>query len=283
MIDYIRNILPRLRLASQKVDKREQLVDKTWVWVGFGDVFTTIHFLRDQRLLVTKLGDVNEGRWELISNDLIHISGEGFNRMLNHGIIFQGLLLLQIQGIPDHIEVFYDHREIPDGDVINYIETHLPTIESKSILSDVYPYTLKVEDCEICFNQKPSTNSLVSSSKVFSGRVVGLPDHLGVELIENKIIRVYYFAIVETNSGYIELEIENCDWENPKGKGYIQVENSIPNGEYTIISMKPNRSWKRISFKNGEIDFVGSLSKDVLTAILILLVTGFAALIIAMK
>ena len=74
MIEYIKNILPRLKAASQKVNQKEQLVDKTWVWVGFADEFSTIHFLRDQRLLVTKLGNVQEGKWEFIGNELIHLS-----------------------------------------------------------------------------------------------------------------------------------------------------------------------------------------------------------------
>ena len=52
MIEYIKNILPRLKAASQKVNQKEQLVDKTWVWVGFAEEFSTIHFFRDQRLLV---------------------------------------------------------------------------------------------------------------------------------------------------------------------------------------------------------------------------------------
>jgi hypothetical protein len=283
MIEFIKNILPRLKAASQKVNQKEQLVDRTWVWVGFAEEFSTIHFLRDQRLLVTKLGNVQEGKWEFIGTELIHLSGEGFNIMLNHGILFGGVLVIQKQGVFDHFEVLYDQIEIPDGEVVKYIETKLPLLESKSILSDVYPYIISVNECEICFNQKPKINSLVSCSEVFSGKVLGLPDHLGVEIFENKVIRVYYFAVVETNAGFIENEIDNCDWEHPKGKSFFRDSNSVPNGEFKIISMNPNKSWKRIGIKNGEIDFAGFLSRDVLNAIAILIITVVGALIIGLQ
>jgi hypothetical protein len=283
MIEYIKNILPRLKAFSQKVNQKEQLVDKTWVWVGFAEEFSTIHFLRDQRLLVTKLGNVQEGKWEFIGNELIHLSGEGFNIMLNHGILFGGLLVIQKQGVLDHLEVLYDQIEIPDGDVVKYIEAKLLLIESQPVLREVYPYTIHVDAFEITFSRRPLIGSFVTSLELFSGKVEGLPNNLRVEIIDNMVTRVYYFAVAETNAGFIEMEIENCDWENPKGKCYFQLDNSIPDGEFTIISMKPKMSWKRIVLRNGEIDFVGSWSKDVLTALIILLVTGIAVLIIGMQ
>jgi hypothetical protein len=260
MIEYIKNILPRLKAASQKVNRKAQLVDKTWVWVGFADEFSTIHFLRDQRLLVTKLGNVQEGKWEFIGNELIHLSGEGFNIMLNHGIIFGGVLVIQKQGVFDHFEVLYDQIEIPDGDFVKYIEANLPPLNPDPPLpprSD-YPFSIFVEEHEMCFHKKPTVNSNVSSSKVFSGKVTGLPNNLGVEIVENNVVRVFYFAVAETDEGAIELEIDNCDWNLPKGFSRFKESNIIPNGLYKINSVEPSfLSWRILVLENGKVKRVG--------------------------
>ncbi len=259
MIEYIKNILPRLKAASQKVNQKEQLVDKTWVWVGFADEFSTIHFLRDQRLLVTKLGNVQEGKWEFIGNELIHLSSEGFNIMLNHGIIFGGVLVIQKQGVFDHFEVLYDQMEIPDGDVVKYVEYNLPQrIEDSTLTSSIYPFNVFVDKHEICFDKKPTVNSIVSCSKLFSGKVMGLPNNLGVEIVENNVVRVFYFAVVETDEGAIELEIDNCDWNLPKGSSRFKENNIIPNGLYKINSIEPSfLSWRILVVENGKVKRVG--------------------------
>ena len=125
MIDWIRNIVPRIRNYSTDLNKIETLVDKTWIWHEFQEGHSTFHFLRDGRLLITRSGDVEEGIWELIPGGLLHIKGNHFNYMFNHGIVFEGVLLIKKQGIVDNLEVFYDEAIIPNGDFIEYIERKL--------------------------------------------------------------------------------------------------------------------------------------------------------------
>jgi hypothetical protein len=269
MIEFIKNILPRLKAASQKVNKKEQLVDRTWVWVGFAEEFSTIHFLRDQRLLVTKRGDVTEGKWEFVGNELIHLSSEGFNIMLNHGILFGGLLVIQKQGVFDHFEVLYDQIEIPDGDVVKYIEAKLPPLpqDPPLPLSD-YPFCIFVDEHDISFDQKPKIDSIINSSKLFSGKVIGLPNNLGVEIVENRVTRVFYFAVADTDAGNIELEIDNCNWKLPNGSGRFKNTTLTPNGVFKINQIEPSfLSWKKIFLEQGNIKRVVSDSIEYLVMV----------------
>ncbi len=279
MIEYIKNILPRLKAASQKVNRKAQLVDKTWVWVGFAEEFSTIHFLRDQRLLVTKLGNVQEGKWEFIGTELIHLSGEGFNIMLNHGIIFGGVLVIQKQGVFDHFEVLYDQIEIPDGDVVKYIDANLPPLNPDPLPPRPdYPFSIFIDEHEMCFHKKPTVNSNVSSSKMFSGKVIGLPKNLGVEIVENNVVRVFYFAVAETDEGAIELEIDNCDWNLPQGSALFKEATQIPNGEFKINHIEPSfLAWKKLFIDKGKLKRI--VSTDIIEYLV--MVAGLSIIFLA--
>lgn len=125
MVTWIKSVLPRVTKYAINLDKTELLVDKTWIWHEFQDGHSTFHFLRDGRLLITRSGNVEEGLWELIPGGLLHIKGTHFNYMFNHGIVFEGVLLIKKQGIVDNLEIFYDEAIIPNGDFIRHIDRKL--------------------------------------------------------------------------------------------------------------------------------------------------------------
>ena len=121
MQKWIKNIIPRIQHLSIDLDKKELLVDRVWIWLGFDNMLSTLHFLRDNRLLITKSGNVEEGKWELHPGGLLQIQGTDFNYMFDHGILFEGVLIIKKLGVEDYLEVFYDVAVIPSGDVIGYV------------------------------------------------------------------------------------------------------------------------------------------------------------------
>jgi hypothetical protein len=121
MQKWIKNIIPRIQHLSIDLDKKELLVDRVWIWLGFDNMLSTWHFLRDNRLLITKSGNVEEGKWELHPGGLLQIQGQGFNYMFEHGILFEGVLIIKKLGVEDYLEVFYDVAVIPSGDVVGYV------------------------------------------------------------------------------------------------------------------------------------------------------------------
>jgi hypothetical protein len=265
MIEYIKNIIPRIKRYSQKVDKEELLIDKTWVWVDFNSGYTTFHFLRDNRLLISQMGNVQEGKWEFIGNNqLLNVKGEGFNVLLNQGILFEGVLIMQKQGVFDSYEVLYDEQLIPDGDVIQYIEDQLSKVISISGLDKSkkdYPFTVFAGETEITLHQEPRVGMTIYSSENFNGKVYGLPKYMGVEVLNNRIKNVFLHAEVTTDEGVLLLEIENCDWELPRGSVFFKESNKVPDGEYNVISSNPDiSSWEKFNCKNGKILNVSSLS-----------------------
>jgi hypothetical protein len=278
MIEYIKNIIPRIQGYSQKVDKEELLLNKTWVWIGFNTGYSTFHFLRDNRLLISQLGDVQEGKWEFIGNNhLLHIKGEGFNVLLNHGILFKGVLIMQKQGVIDTFEILYDEAVVEDGDVVKYIESHLPRVlPSDPLPVPDFPYNTTVNGVYITIEDIPNKGDMISAVELFSGKVTKLPKNYGIEVENNVITRVFYTARARTESGTIELEIDNLNWYHPKGYGYFQNNHQIPNGNYITKSIEPiHIEWKRLEFDNGRLKGVGYLDTHTIVFLLVgLLLVG---------
>jgi hypothetical protein len=256
MIEWLKSILPRIKEYSIKLDKAETLVDKTWVWVGFDKNYTSLHFLRDQRLLISKQGNVQEGTWEFISNDLLHIKGDGFNMLLNHGVLYEGVLIIQKKGVFDQYEVFYDELVIPDGDIVKHIETKITkTIENSKIKSTSgSPFTVYVKGVNLLFPGKPVVGMRIDSLSTFSGKVYNLPNNDGVEIVKNSVKKVFKMAYVKTASGTIDIEIHNNDYHNPKGVGFYKDKISLPSGEFEVEEVVPNNiSWQKVFFVDGNL------------------------------
>lgn len=77
MLEYLSNLLPRLRQYSETLDKKEILIDQPWVLIDKGLNKQQYIFERSGRLLVSVNGETEIGKWEYIpavKSLLIHMS-----------------------------------------------------------------------------------------------------------------------------------------------------------------------------------------------------------------
>jgi hypothetical protein len=210
--------------------------------------------------LISQLGDVHEGTWEFIGNHhLLHIKGTGFNFLLNHGMLFKGVFIIQKQGVFDSFEVLYDEAVVPNGDIVKYIESQLFLIEPHNITPEVktnpvldFPFTTVLNGVQITISNEPQIGDKIISDGLFSGKVTGLPKHYGVDIEDNHIVRVFKQAKAHTNSGIIELEVDNLDWDHPAGCGYLPEGKTVSDGNYDPYYLEPNfLNWRRLKFSDG--------------------------------
>lgn len=279
MVNWIKSILPRITKYAVNLNKTELLVDKTWVWLGFQEEHSTFHFLRDNRLLITRLGNVQEGEWEFIGTTLLHLKGVNFNIMLNHGILFEGVLIIQKQGLVDGYELLFDQSIIPDGDVVSYINSKLNNqIEQTPTIQNDYPRTVFINDHQITFPSQPEIGLRINANMaLYNGKIKGLPSFMGVIIENNIVVSVFFEAKIETDQGEIEIEIENLNWDNPIGSAEMTEKKTLPDGKYKILNCNPSfLDWKTASFLNGKLNSVGYLDNT----ITIVLVSGFLLFII---
>ncbi len=73
MINYVKNLLPRLQQYSKKLDQTSIFIDKPWVMIDDDGNYHHYSFQQDGRLIMVFNGIAKVGSWEYItgSNSLL--------------------------------------------------------------------------------------------------------------------------------------------------------------------------------------------------------------------
>jgi hypothetical protein len=120
MLEYIKNILPRLQKLSKRIDEIENFVGKEWILIDDNGNNQSYEFLRDGRLIITSVTGQNTmqetflGHWELLESQRLLISRPQGNLTLRQGFLGKGFLILQLSGTVNVPFCCYDPKVIPD-------------------------------------------------------------------------------------------------------------------------------------------------------------------------
>ena len=140
MIDYLKNIIPRIQNASKQLDQIEVFVNKPWVMIEEG---STDHieflFYHDKRLLVTKGGIGEWGKWELTpTNDRLILTYSTKTIKLQKAFIDDAIMAIKLSGSDDPTMLFINSDRIPDLNYRNYlneVEKKIATIGMPDIVN----------------------------------------------------------------------------------------------------------------------------------------------------
>ena len=68
MKEYISNIIPRLKDLSLTLDRKENFIEKPWVWLDEDNNQQKFIFKRNGELIMSLNGQAAIGKWEYISS-----------------------------------------------------------------------------------------------------------------------------------------------------------------------------------------------------------------------
>jgi hypothetical protein len=128
MLDYIKNLLPRLKQYSKDLDKIENFVDREWVLIDDGGNNQTYEFMRDGRLVMTLVSNngTNQhtqiGSWDLLGSGRLLITRPQGALTLNQGFLGDKLLILQESGTSNNPFCCYDPKKITQTEINNYLD-----------------------------------------------------------------------------------------------------------------------------------------------------------------
>lgn len=124
MIEYIKQVLPRIQNASKNLDHMEVFVEKPWVMLKDGsEEHLEYEFYRDGRLLVSNGGEVTWGTWELTpSSQKLILTYGGKSLLIRHAFIDDALMIIKLSGNPNPSMVFVNSQKIPDLNYQLYLE-----------------------------------------------------------------------------------------------------------------------------------------------------------------
>ena len=120
MDQYILNLLPRIIEAGKKLNQIESIVDKVWVKYGEED-YETYRFRRNNITLVSLAGIVEERKWEILPPNGLYISKDGRGLMYRQAVVFESIILVQLESKKYQPVIFFDEAKIPDGDIVRYL------------------------------------------------------------------------------------------------------------------------------------------------------------------
>ena len=218
MIEYIKNVIPRIQQYSKGLNKIELLVEPKKPWIHYdekGNQHQYI-FMRDGRLFMIFNGVTKTGKWELLHTNQLLIDRISDQITLEHIFVEKALLILKLSGTTHQPFILINPLEIPDLDVEGYLEKFEREKETISIpQADIKYKILKSGKISGPLFYK-GLKILTDNGDILSGTYNTTCHHSTqfVEIKNNLIVRLYY-KISYTYNGQT-FQIEQADFDTPK-------------------------------------------------------------------
>ncbi len=243
MLEYIKNLLPRLKRYSKDLDKIENFVDREWVLIDDGGNNQTYEFMRDGRLVMTLVSNngTNQhtqiGSWDLLGSGRLLITRPQGALTLNQGFLGDKLLILQESGTSNNPFCCYDSTKIKKENIGNYLDDFLHDKENPSI-----PYP------------KP----------------ILIPERKSKEVLHD-------IKIFNTNKGFVRIKkTQACSWSAfyPEIKDEVFVEDYIHAADGNYIFKNAGLYIYSMRVSNGRVSKLFTLLHLILFTLFILIVLG---------
>jgi hypothetical protein len=123
MIDYIQQLLPRLRQFSSQLDKKELFVDKLFTLLQPNNDVHQYTFIRGGKLILTINGKGIEGTWELLPTGQLLIN-RGSNDIitLDFDFLHPDVLIMKLGGTANNPFIIYRQEKIENGNVLKFLQ-----------------------------------------------------------------------------------------------------------------------------------------------------------------
>jgi hypothetical protein len=248
MIQYLNNIIPRLKQYSIDLDRKELFIDKPWVIIDDKLNQEKYIFRRNGELVMSLNGKVTLGKWEHIPTAHSLLIDRIHDRiLLNQAFVDSAVMVLKMDGINDNYLILVNEVYLPDLNVELYLkqifyEKHNITtrrLESGQTL-ELYDYYY-LNDFYLT-----GINVSINGDNVKDGFYES-PEYKTKYLIQDsKIARVLVLRVYNSPQGLIT--IEQTSFAFPKVGDNVFIKNlPAPDGIYSL------GLFKKITVKNGQI------------------------------
>jgi hypothetical protein len=119
---YLQNLVKELKVYSPSLDKQSILVNKPWALIDSELGVQKLIFKKNNELILSKDGQVTEGKWEYLAEAKCLLIDRGTDKILcNETYIDESILVLNIDGKRDNFIVLANENNIPDLDASGYL------------------------------------------------------------------------------------------------------------------------------------------------------------------
>jgi hypothetical protein len=202
MLDYIQNLLPRLKGYSDTLDHLEIFVDKPWILIDEDENRHTYVFRRNGSLIMSLNGQAQVGQWEYIkaARSLL-IDRIKDKILLKHAFFDAGIMVLRKDGSIQFPWILVNEEIVPDLDVVRYMR-------------DVFIKNLKLKPFSYCgktyYYSDPSDVGLNANTEFYDSDFSKSQESFftsqgskGFEVNRGVVKRNYTVSVHKTDRGMI--------------------------------------------------------------------------------
>jgi hypothetical protein len=121
MINYIQQLLPRIRAFSSDLDRKELFINKLFTLLQPNNEVHQYTFNRDGRLILSIDGITTLGTWELLATGQLLINRGTSIITLDFDFLHPDVLIMKMGGTVDNPFIIYDKNVIEDGNVFKFL------------------------------------------------------------------------------------------------------------------------------------------------------------------
>jgi len=245
MIQYINDLIPRLKQFSENLDKKELFIEIPWVIVDNNLNQQKFIFRRNGDFVMSLNGQVTIGKWEYLSAARSLLIDRIQDKiLLNQNFIDPAVMVLKMDGLKDENLILANEILLPDLNVADYLQKLF--YQKNNIVVE----QLKIGGF-LEFNNYDGFgyvgNKVTIEGKPVSDGFIELSESEKKLVIkDSQIIKVIAKKSYETNKGLITVE-EDHNYSYSKGDFVFQNNEAAPDGKYRLGFMR------NITVSNGRI------------------------------
>jgi hypothetical protein len=217
MIEYLKNIIPRIKQYSKELDKSENFVDKNWIYIDENQNRHEYIFLRDKRLIMTLNSITKVGSWDLLPTGEILITRSQSDVIkLSNLFIEEALLVLKYSATNDTPFILINQTLIPDLNVVAFLEKFEQQKQISEFPLGSHVFKLLKSD-EIYGSEFYEGQLIKINNIILNGTYKAVTDPNTCEryiVLENSRITRLYFNVDYTYKN-TKFRIEQKEFSNP--------------------------------------------------------------------
>lgn len=124
MKEFIKNVIPKIKVHGFELEELPKIYNQPLVLIDESETFVKLIFQSNENLIVSKNGNVSNGKWELIpsaNSILLEINGD--TKLYTNEFIDEGVMILKLDGLSNDFFILANQNLISDLDAERYLKS----------------------------------------------------------------------------------------------------------------------------------------------------------------
>jgi hypothetical protein len=123
MENYIKNIIPNIKQYGMMLSQKEFFINKTWLLINDSSDLVQYTFKNNSEFILSINGDVQKGKWELLSSTKILLESPTGSIQLENLFFNKNIIVLLKPSLIEELFVLINEEVIKDKNPFEYLKS----------------------------------------------------------------------------------------------------------------------------------------------------------------